>query len=107
MWDWNPLVKSLHTFRSTGSEIAIDFGAVLDAVDADEGLWMIDPVEDAPVAHAQFAKTGEVVRHSDQSAMHHGGCVFRQPKDFAFDTRADGGVEFAELHLGAEPTSTR
>ena len=33
-------------FDRVGLEIAIDFGAVLDAVDADESLRGIDPVED-------------------------------------------------------------
>jgi len=33
-----------HAGAGDGSEIAIDFGAVLDAVDADEGLRVIDPV---------------------------------------------------------------
>ena len=40
------------------SELAIDFGAVLDAVDPDESLRGINPVEDAPVADAEFAQIG-------------------------------------------------
>ena len=82
-------------------KIAVHLGTVLDAVDADDGLWMIDPVKNAPIAHPQFAKSGEIVRHADQPPMHHDGRVFRQPEDFALDTRADGGVEFAKLHIGS------
>ena len=32
--------------------------------------------------------------------MHHDGGIFREPENFAFDARADGGVEFAELPIG-------
>jgi hypothetical protein len=43
--------------REPSSEMAIDFGPVLDAVNADELFRRINPVEDAVIAHAQFAKT--------------------------------------------------
>lgn len=88
--------------------IAIDFGAGLDAVDADEGLRVLDPVEDAPVAHPQFAKSGEIVRHADQPPMHHGGGVFREPEDFAVrHSRRWRSRVPPSCRSAAEPTSTR
>ena len=82
-----------------GLEIAIDFGAVLDAVDADESLRGIDPVEDAPVADTEFAQARKFVRHSDETPVNDGGGVFREPGNFAFDAGADGGVERGQLSV--------
>ena len=54
---------------SSDSDIAIDFGAVLDAVDADQSLRGIDSVEDAPVADAEFAQARKFVRHSNETPV--------------------------------------
>ena len=86
-------------FDRVGLEIAIDFGAVLDAVDADESLRGIDPVEDAPVADAEFAQAGKFVRHSDETPVNDGGGVFRESGNSAFDAGTDGGVERGELSV--------
>ena len=44
-----------HNFRS---KVAINFGAMLDAIDADEGLSGIHPVKNPLVADAEFAEAG-------------------------------------------------
>lgn len=82
-------------------EVPIDFGAVLDAVDADKGLRGIVPIKDAPVANAEFAEARKVVRHADEPPMNDSGSVFREPRDFAFDAGTDGGVERGQLHIGS------
>ena len=74
-------------------------GETKAAVDADESLRGIDPVEDAPVADAEFAQARKFVRHSDETPMNDGGGVFREPKNLAFDTCADGGVECGQLSV--------
>ena len=81
-------------------ELPIDFGTVLDAVNADELFCRINPVEDAVVADAELAESRQIHRHPDEPAMHHAGGVFREPLDFAFHARADGGVQPGELRVG-------
>ena len=38
---------------------------------------------------------------SNEPPMNHDGGVFREPENFAFDTCADGGVEFGQLRVCA------
>ena len=70
-----------------------------------EFLLAVNPVEDAVVAPAQFAKSHEVVRHSDQSPMHEAGGVFRKPKNFSFGAGPDGGIQFSKLRVRLLPAS--
>ena len=65
-------------------QMTIDFGTVLDAV----------------IAHAELAESGQIRRHADEPAMHHASGVVREPLDFAFHSRADGGVQPGELRVG-------
>ena len=39
------------------SELTIDFGTVLDAVNADEFFCRINPIEDAVISHAELAES--------------------------------------------------
>ena len=50
-------------FHREMSEIPIDFRPVLDAVNAEQGLRRIDPIQDAPIADTQFAEAGKFIRH--------------------------------------------
>ena len=77
--------------------------AMLDAVNPDDGLRMVNPVENAMVADAEFAKTGEVVGQTNESPVHHRRSVFREPDNLPFDTRADGRIEPGELRVSPEP----
>ena len=79
----------------------IDFGAVLNPVDADNFFAMINPLENPPVADAEFAETGQVFGHSNEPPVNHDGGVFRQPENFTFDACADCGVEFNQLRVCA------
>src|SRR5438128_1231016 len=82
------------------SELTIDFGTVLDAVNADELFCRINPVKDAVIANAELAESGQILWHSDEPAMHHAGGILREPLDFAFHARAKGGVQPCELRVG-------
>jgi hypothetical protein len=82
------------------SQTAIDFRAVLDAIDADQFLGGIIPVQDAKIAHAEFAQTRQVCRHPNKSPMHHDGGIFKEPLDFVFDACTDSGVQLRELRVG-------
>lgn len=84
-----------------GSKLSIDFRAVLDAVNPDQRLRVIDPVNDAVVANAQFAEAGQIVRHPDEPAMDRGLRILGKPDNLALDGGADGGVQLRELRLGA------
>jgi hypothetical protein len=81
-------------------EVAIDFGTVLDAVNADNHFCGINPIEDAIIAHAELAESGQIVRHTDEPAMHHASGIVREPLDFALHARADGAVQPGELRVG-------
>jgi hypothetical protein len=59
-----------------------------DSINAEKFLIVINPVENAIVADAQFTKTGEVVGHSGEPPMNHRLGVFGKPLDLAFDARA-------------------
>ena len=83
------------------SKIAINFRTMLNPINADDFFAMINPVENPPVADAEFAETGQIIGHSDEPPMDHHGGIFREPENFAFDTRADGGVEFGQLRVRA------
>ena len=78
----------------------IDFGTVLDAVNADELFGRINPVEDPVVANAELAESCQIRRHADEAAMHHAGGVFREPVDFAFHARAHDCIQPGELRVG-------
>ena len=82
------------------SEFAIDFGTVLDAVNADQLFCGINPIEDAVIAHAELAESGQIFRHPDEPTMHHASGIVREPLDFAFHARADGGVQPGKLGIG-------
>lgn len=87
--------------RPFNSKIAINFGAVLNSINADDFFAVINPVKDPPITNAKLAKACQIVRHSDEPAMDHHGGIFSKPKDFAFDTCADGGIEFSKLCVGS------
>jgi len=72
--------------------VAIDLGAVLDAVNADNLFCRIRPIEDAIIAHAELAESGQIRRHADEPTMHHGSGIICEPLNFAFHARANGGV---------------
>ena len=57
--------------------MAIDFGTVLDAVNADNLFCGINPIEDAIIAHAELAESGQIIRHTDEPAMHHASGIPR------------------------------
>ena len=92
------LVMEHLNFHGT-SKVTIDFGTVLDAVNADELFGRINPVEDAVVADAELAESGQIHRHPDEPAMHHVGGVFREPLDFTFHSRAHDRVQPGELRV--------
>lgn len=83
-----------------GSEIAINFGTVLYSVNSDDGLRMVNPIKDAPIADAKFAQTGKIVWHAHEPTMHNDGGVGREPEDFSLDTGTDYGVEPGHLRVG-------
>ena len=83
--------------RYSWSEAAIDLGSMLNSVNTDQLLGRIYPIQDSIIAYAQFTQSRKIFRHPDKPPMHHYGRVLRKPLDFAFDTRAKGGVEVAEL----------
>ena len=82
------------------SKVAIDFGTMLDAINADNLFGGINPVENAVVADAELAGFGQIIGHSNEPAMHHAGGVIREPLDFAFHAHADSGVQPGELGVG-------
>jgi hypothetical protein len=79
------------------SELAIDFGAVLDAVNANEFFGGINPIENAVVADAELAESRQIFRHPHKSAMHHAGSVGGKPLNLALHARANGGVQRGKL----------
>ena len=80
--------------------MTIDFGTVLDAVNADEFFCGINPIKDAVIAHTELAESGQIFRHADEPTMNHASGIIRKPLDFAFHARADGGVQPGELIVG-------
>jgi hypothetical protein len=50
-------------------ELPINFGTMLNAIDADDLLGMINPIENSLVAGAQFAETSELIRHAGEAPM--------------------------------------
>jgi len=81
-------------------EVTIDFGAVLDAVNANELFGWINPVENTVVADAELAESRQIFRHADEPAMHHAGGIGGEPLYLALDGRADGGVQPGKLGIG-------
>jgi len=80
--------------------MTIDFGTMLDAVNTDNLFCGINPVKNAVIAHAELAESGQIRRHTNESAMHHASSIVREPLDFAFHARTDGGVQPGELRVG-------
>jgi len=80
--------------------MTIDFGTMLDAVNADNLFCGINSVKNAVIAHAELAESGQIHRHTNESAMHHASGIVREPLDFAFHARTDGGVQPGELRVG-------
>jgi hypothetical protein len=78
----------------------VNLRTVLDAVNPDEGLRMIDPVENAVVAHTQFAKASQLVRHADQPPVDHNGRVLGQPLNLPLDAAPNHGIEAGQLPIG-------
>ena len=74
---------------------------MLNPINTDDFFAMINPVKNPPVADAKFAQSGQIVGHSNEPPVNHDGGVFREPENFAFDTCADGGVEFGQLRVRA------
>jgi hypothetical protein len=98
-------VHSVNSDKKSGCfadnlKVAIDFGTVLDAVNADNLFGGINPVEDAVIAHAELAEFGQIVGHADKPAMHHASGIIREPLDFALHARADGAVQPGKLRVG-------
>jgi len=81
-------------------EMSIDFGTVLDTVNADNLFCGINPIEDAVITHAELAESGQIHRHSNEPAMHHASGIVREPLNFALHARADSGVQPGELSVG-------
>ena len=81
------------------SEPAIDFGAVLDAVDANEFFRGIHPVEDAVIAHAEFAQARQILGHSHEPPVNHAGGILSEPLNLAFDADAHRGIQSGELRI--------
>ena len=82
------------------SEFAIDFGTVLDAVNAGNLFCGLNPIENAVIAHAELAEFGQIVRHTDEPAMHHARGIVREPLDFALHAFADGSIQPGKLSVG-------
>jgi hypothetical protein len=82
------------------SEFAIDFGTVLDAVNAGNLFCGLNPIENAVIAHAELAESGQIHRHSNEPTMNHASGIVREPLDFALHARADSDVQPGELSDG-------
>jgi len=80
--------------------MTIDFGTVLEAVNAGNLYCGINPIKDAIIAHAELAESGQVFRHTDEPTMNHASGIVREPLDFAFHAHADSGVQPGELGVG-------
>jgi hypothetical protein len=59
------------TSEGQGLKLSINFGAMLNTVDADKLLRVIDPIENSPGANPEFAQSGKVVGHADEPTVHH------------------------------------
>ncbi len=79
------------------SEASIDLGAVLNPVEPHQLLLVVNPIENPMIADAEFAQTCQVVRHADESAMHHRCGVLREPADLSLHARRDGRIEVSQL----------
>jgi len=80
--------------------MTIDFGTVLEAVNAGNLYCGINPIKDAIIAHAELAESGQVFRHTDEPTMNHASGIVREPLDFTFHAHADSGVQPGELGVG-------
>jgi len=92
---WNCQTPMSNT--SVFSDMAIDLGAMLDAVNANQLLARIIPIQNAIIAHTKLAQTSQISRHPNQPPMHHDGGIFGELLNLAFDACRDGGVQFSEL----------
>ena len=86
------MVHSLVSFRA-----GLNLGAMLNAINPDEGLGVIYPVQNPVITDAQLAEAGQFFGHSDEATMHHDACVFRQPLEFPLDTGADDAIQLGQL----------
>jgi hypothetical protein len=84
----------------TDLEMTIDFGTVLDAVNTDNLLSGINPIKNAIISNAELAESGQIHRHAHEPTMHHASGIVREPLDFAFHARPDGGVQPGDLRVG-------
>lgn len=73
---------------------------MLDAVKADNLFCGLNPIEDAVIAHTEFAESGQILRHTDKPTMSHASGIVREPLNFALHARADGGVQPGKLGVG-------
>ena len=73
---------------------------MLDAVNADQLFCGINPIEDAVIAHAELAESGQIFRHPDEPTMNHASGIVREPLDFALYALADGGIQPGKLSVG-------
>ena len=80
-------------------ELAIHLGSMRNSVNADDFLFVINPIKNAPVSHAQLAQTGQVVRHADEAPMNHYGSVLHQPDELIFNCGTDGRIQFLQLRI--------
>ncbi len=72
---------------------------MLNPVNADNFLFVINPIKNPPVANSQLAKAGQIIRHPDQAAMNHDGGIFRKPENLALDAGTDGGIQSGKLRV--------
>jgi hypothetical protein len=70
------------------SVFAVNFGTVLDAVNADPLLCGIKPIKDSVIAHAELAESGQIFRHANEPTMNHASGIVREPLDFALHALA-------------------
>ena len=93
--------KSMFILAIRGnSEFAVNFGTVLEAVNADQLFCGINPIKDAVIGHAELAEPGQIFRHTDKPAMNHASGIVRESLDFALYALADGGIQPGKLSVG-------
>lgn len=85
-----------------GLKPAVNLGTMLYAVDPNNPLGVIRPVENAVVAHAQLAQASQILWHPYEASMHEGPGIFSQPLNLTFDAHANGRVESGELRVGLD-----
>ena len=73
---------------------------MLDAVNPDHLFCGINPIDDAVIAHAEFAESGQIFRHTNKPTVNHVRGILREPLDFALHASTDSGVQPGKLGVG-------